>query len=187
MTVTLFSVSIMSALLIIALSALSLLSTNVQFWPPPQKESWQFSTFWWLFRVMFITLIILCIIDFNGLGAPNTIYYWVSTPLAVIGFGMATYATLGLGWKNAHGESRGLKTQGLFRWSRNPIYVFSIIGMVGLGFSINSQYVYWVLVLWATMYVGAPFLEEPWLEKKYGNEFLAYKARVPRFIGIVKK
>jgi protein-S-isoprenylcysteine O-methyltransferase Ste14 len=58
--------------------------------------------------------------------------------------------------------------------------------MVGLGILINSLYVYCVFFLWASMYVAAPFLEEPLLEKQYGNEFLAYKARVPRFVGIVK-
>lgn len=104
---------------------------------------------------MFIALVVLCVIDFNGFGTPSTTYYYfIGIPLASVGFGIATYATLGLGWKNAHGENRGLKTQGFFRWSRNPIYVFSIIGMVGLGISINSQYVYWVLSLLASMYVA---------------------------------
>ncbi|PCJ33758.1 MAG: hypothetical protein COA75_14805 [Cellvibrionales bacterium] len=187
MTETIFLISIISGLAIISLSASSLLSSRFQFWPPPRRDSWQFSTFWWLFRVMLIALVALCVIDFNGLVVPRTTYYvFVGVPLAVVGFAIATYATLDLGWMNAHGEKCGLKTLGLFRWSRNPIYIFSIIGMVGLGISINSQYVYWVLSLWASMYVAAPFLEEPWLEEQYGHEFLAYKARVPRFLGFVK-
>lgn len=132
---------------------------------------------------MVVGLIALCVIDFNGLGVPSNMYFVVGIPLAFVGFGAATYATLTLGWKNAHGEKQGLNTKGLFRWSRNPIYVSSIIGMVGLSISINSQYVYWILIFWAVMYAAAPFLEEPWLEKQYGSEFVEYKVRVPRFIG----
>lgn len=136
---------------------------------------------------MFIGLLALCVLDFNGVGAAGTLRYLLGVPLTVLGFGAASYATFYLGWSNAHGESKGLKTNGWYRWSRNPIYVVSIIGMFGLAITINSLYVYVILTLWALMYLIAPFLEEPWLEKQYGKEFLTYKARVPRFIGHIQK
>ena len=40
-----------------------------------------------------------------------------------------------------------------------------------------------LLLMWALFYLLAPFLEEPWLEQEYGSEYLAYKKRVPRFLG----
>lgn len=32
-------------------------------------------------------------------------------------------------------------------------------------------------------FVLAPFTEEPWLRERYGQQYEAYKKRVPRFIG----
>ena len=92
-----------------------------------------------------------------------------------------------LGWGNAHGEAKGLVVTGWYRWSRNPIYVASFVGMLGWGLFVNSSYVYTILSLWALMYVLAPFIEEPWLQKKYGDEFSIYKTKVPRFVGLSKK
>lgn len=57
------------------------------------------------------------------------------------------------------------------------MYVVSVIGFVGLGLVIHSALVYALLAVWALMYVVAPFLEEPWLEKAYGEAFVAYRRR----------
>jgi protein-S-isoprenylcysteine O-methyltransferase Ste14 len=92
-----------------------------------------------------------------------------------------------LGRSNAYGEAKGLKTEGWYRWSRNPIYVVSIVGMIGLALLANSFYVSCLLTFWAVTYLLAPFLEEPWLAQQYGKEFLDYKAKVPRFIGTPRR
>ena len=70
-------------------------------------------------------------------------------------------------------------------WSRNPVYVVSIAGLIGLGLTIHSGLVYTLLAVWGLFYIIAPFLEESWLEEQYGKEFLSYKVRVPRFVGRV--
>ena len=183
MLLTAFIISCVSGIILLGLS----MSSQLEFWPPSGKDTWQYRLFWLCFRVMLISLVVVCVLDFNGLGGFRTLYYAFGIPLAIFGFGVALYLTIFLGWKNAHGEPEGLKTTGLYRWSRNPIYVVSLIGMFGLGITINSLYVYVLLGLWAILYVVAPFREEPWLEKQYGNEYLKYKARVPRFIGHAKK
>lgn len=135
---------------------------------------------------MFIGVIVLSVLDFNGLSGGSSLWrFYVGIPLAVVGFGLAFYITFYLGWKNAHGEREGLVTDGFYKWSRNPVYVVSIAGLIGLGISVHSGHVYALLVIWGIFYIIAPFLEEPWLEQQYGKEFLAYKARVPRFIGVV--
>jgi len=74
-----------------------------------------------------------------------------------------------------------MKIDGAYQWSRNPIYIVSIIGMFGIGITVASWLVTTLLALWALFYLLAPFLEEPWLEKQYGDEYLAYRKRVPRF------
>lgn len=178
-----FVISITSGSILLLLSVWSLLTGRFQFWPPPSGNSWQYSVFWALFRVMFVGLLVLCLIDFNSLSAHSKPNYILGVPLIMLGFGLAIFYTSYLGWDNAHGKSMGLKTRGIYQWSRNPIYVLSIVGMFGIGIVVNSLFVDFILVLWALMYLIAPFCEEPWLEKQYGSEFTQYKSRVPRFIG----
>ncbi len=113
--------------------------------------------------------------------------YIVGIPLIVIGFGMAILWSSQLGWSNAYGAAKGLKIDGIFRWSRNPIYVVSIIAMVGWALTVGAWSVSTLLAVWALLYLGAPFLGEPWLEKQYGEEFVSYKDRVPRFVGFPRR
>ena len=80
------------------------------------------------------------------------------------------------------GAVDGLKTTGIYRWSRNPIYVVSIIGMVGWGLCVASAYVWVLLVFWAAFYIVAAYLEEPWLEARYGDHFRTYRAKTRRFL-----
>lgn len=188
MTTGIFLLSFCAGTAIVLLSLISMASGRFQFWPPPRKDSWQYRAFWMLFRVLVAGVVVLSVIDFEGLGPQySVVRYFIGIPLAVLGFSVAFYASFYLGWKNAHGEKQSLKTEGLYGWSRNPVYVVSVIGFIGLGITINSALVYSLLVMWALLYLIAPFLEEPWLEGKYGEAFTLYKARVPRFIGLVRR
>ncbi len=89
-----------------------------------------------------------------------------------------------LGWRNAFGEARGLKSSGTNARSRNPIFVVSILVMFGWGIMVGSTYLTLLLCIWAFLYLAAPFFDEPRLEKQYGADFTSYKERVPRFIGL---
>lgn len=183
-----FYISASSGLILSVLFLAPLLFPRFQFFPPPSKESWQYFAFWLLFRIMFLSLVALTILSFNPVPFLNYSFrYAVALPLMLGGFGLATYLSFALGWRNAHGEAKGLVKSGFYRFSRNPVYVTSIIGMLGWGLFANSLYVYVVLVFWAIMYIVSPFVEEQWLEKQYGSEFVAYKNQVPRFLGIPKK
>ena len=100
----------------------------------------------------------------------------------LIGFGMAVRITLYMGWRNAFGEKLGLKTTGWFGLSRNPIYVFTWLGMIGWAMLANSWMITFLLSAWAIMYMVAPYFEEPWLEAEYGEDYLKYKKSVRRFV-----
>lgn len=170
---------------ILLLSLLSLAAPSFVFFPPPSRQSWQYRLFWLLFRVMIISLIALCVMCFSEHPpGGNTLRYAAWLPLFVVGFGLSTYLTLKLGWENAHGEANNLVVSGWYRWSRNPIYVTSLIGMLGLALFVGSSKVSVVLALWAAIYLLAPLLEERWLEKSYGEAFITYKAATSRFFGI---
>lgn len=73
--------------------------------------------------------------------------------------------------------------KGVFRFSRNPIYLSFCIATVGAGLLLNS---WWVVV---SVTVLKPLLEhfvisreEAYLEKKFGEHYLEYKRQVRRWL-----
>lgn len=177
-----FTLGVCALALLIMLALASLALPEFQFFPPSNRQTWQYRLFWVLFRLTLLSLVLVSMLDFSGLGSSTVTLRALGVLLTLLGFGMAFRITAHLGWQQAHGEAQGLITDGWFRSSRNPIYVFSIIGMIGLSFAINSAYVNWLLSGWALLYLLAPFAEEPWLAKQFGAPYRDYLCRVPRFV-----
>ena len=178
----LFLVSLISIGVIFTLSLISQLNGSFQFWPPPSKQSWQHRTFIVLFRGFLYPLILLTVLDFDALRGMRAFLQYVIGALSLVtGFGLAFWITRQMGWRNAFGEKLGLQTSGWFARSRNPIYVCTWLGLLGWALIANSILVSTHLILWALLYAFAPFFEEPWLEKEYGDEYLTYKTSTPRF------
>lgn len=82
-------------------------------------------------------------------------------------------------WK----PTTAIVTTGIYAWSRNPIYAgFCLINM-GIGVATNSLWIYVSFIPAAFLvYVVAIAKEEAYLEEKFGEEYLAYKNRVRRWI-----
>ena len=74
-------------------------------------------------------------------------------------------------------------TSGIFSVSRNPIYLALCFANIGIGLILNS---WWVLLSFIPaailVYLFAIRLEERYLQRKFGEEYLAYKARVRRWL-----
>ena len=74
-------------------------------------------------------------------------------------------------------------TDGAFRFSRNPMYVALTLLYLGVGLLVNSL---WVLLLVMPVMVviqrGVVEREERYLERKFGEEYLRYRAHVRRWI-----
>jgi protein-S-isoprenylcysteine O-methyltransferase Ste14 len=79
-------------------------------------------------------------------------------------------------------KGKALATAGPYAMTRNPLYVGSLL--MGSGILIAGQ-VYWLLLpfgaLYLALYIPVMKREEQELLQGYGNEFLAYAGRVPRF------
>lgn len=77
-----------------------------------------------------------------------------------------------------------LVTGGPFRWTRNPLYVAAIGVALGVSLWVNGVF---PLVLLApmslVMHYGVVLREERYLLDRFGAEYEAYCARVPRWIG----
>ena len=172
--------------LAIAILAITASSTKVfQFFPPPKKEGWQHPTFMWLFRGFVYPLFVLSILNFKPIETRwDTLFLAIGIPLLIVGFGLAFWITFQMGWRNAFGEKRGLITTGWFSWSRNPVYVVTWVGLIGWLLSVRDSQVTILLAIWGLFYFFAPYFEEPWLEQMYGQPYLDYKAKTPRFWGL---
>ncbi len=82
-------------------------------------------------------------------------------------------------WK----PTSSLITSGFYRWSRNPIYVGFCLFNIGIGISSDSLWILLTFIPGAVLvYYIAIAREETYLEQKFGQEYLDYKAKVRRWI-----
>jgi protein-S-isoprenylcysteine O-methyltransferase Ste14 len=78
---------------------------------------------------------------------------------------------------------RALVTTGIHGWSRNPIYVGMFLLYVGIGVAAASPWVLiLVLPLAITLRYGVVAREEVYLERRFGDAYRDYKARVRRWL-----
>lgn len=81
-----------------------------------------------------------------------------------------------------HATSR-VVTTGLFSVSRNPIYLGLTAGYLGIAIAFNlTVAVLLTPVVLVVMHYGVIRREEAYLERKFGDEYLQYKARVRRWL-----
>lgn len=78
-----------------------------------------------------------------------------------------------------------LVVTGLYRFSRNPMYLAVLLVLSGwaLGFHLRSMAIYALLVMLA-FHLRVVFAEEPWLARTHGEAWVRYKAQVPRWLGV---
>lgn len=73
--------------------------------------------------------------------------------------------------------------RGPYEWSRNPIYLSVMAQVVGLSFALNTV---WLLALSMLLLLYFQFWviarEERYLERRFGDEYRAYKSSVRRWI-----
>jgi protein-S-isoprenylcysteine O-methyltransferase Ste14 len=115
------------------------------------------------------------------------VYLWLARPtwvsiavggvIAVLGVGLRALAS-GHVKKNTE-----LTTTGPYAYTRNPLYVGSII--IGAGFAVAALN-WWIVVALAVLFLAiyVPVIrgEEAFLRREF-PEFDAYTRRVPRFVG----
>ncbi|ADP72333.1 CzcN domain-containing protein [Rhodomicrobium vannielii ATCC 17100] len=178
-----FDVAVASLVTLNALLLLTIFSRRFKLWPTPAERSWQHYTFWPLFRGgLGLTLLFSILTVGWPEGGPDTWRFLAGMICVVIGFGFTIYGYFDLGIENTYGADEGLVTGGLYRFSRNPQYVASILGFFGTGLANGSAQSAVLCGLAILVYVVLPYTEEPWLERAYGDVYADYKQRTPRFL-----
>jgi protein-S-isoprenylcysteine O-methyltransferase Ste14 len=107
--------------------------------------------------------------------------------LMLFGWCVCLFAQVGKGTLAPWDPTRNLVVQGPYQYVRNPM----IIGVIMLLFGQALFWGPWQISIWAGGFLLGNhlyfvFLEEPELEKRFGEPYRSYKAQVPRWIPRLK-
>lgn len=79
--------------------------------------------------------------------------------------------------------AKTIVSSGPFRYSRNPLYLCLTLMYLGLTLAVNTWWGFVVLIpLIIVMHAGVVLREERYLEKKFGEPYRQYRARVRRYL-----
>ncbi|MEA2029882.1 MAG: isoprenylcysteine carboxylmethyltransferase family protein [Campylobacterota bacterium] len=83
----------------------------------------------------------------------------------------------------SNATNKAFITTGIFRFTRNPVYLALIIVQIGFGFIVDSGWFFvMVLMLFALLNHYIIPNEEKMLEESFGEEYWEYKGRVRRWV-----
>jgi protein-S-isoprenylcysteine O-methyltransferase Ste14 len=84
---------------------------------------------------------------------------------------------------NPSQPTTAIVSDGVFSWSRNPIYLSLTLLYIAIALLFNAPWALLLLLpLLAIVQIGIVGREEIYLERKFGDEYLRYKASVRRWI-----
>ena len=151
-------------------------------WPPERYTTLTPFLVWVPTFTLFGVLILLGVSSWADLAIPNWVRFGVGLPLILIGNVVVCVEVSHFGVPQTGGAKGNLRTEGMYRYSRNPQYMADI-GIVS-GWMILSA-APWAMVIGLAgiaVLIAAPFSEEPWLRDQYGDAFEVYSTRVRRFL-----
>lgn len=140
------------------------------------------------FRLLLIATWIQCLRAAAGQIelAPET---WMRAAGLALGVGgaclmFAAQLALGQSWRIGieEGARPGLVLRGMYRWSRNPIFLWMLVSWSGLALLVWDPLVGLLTLLLALGVRTQVREEERWLEHTYGQAYREYAARVGRFV-----
>lgn len=116
---------------------------------------------------------------------------WIRIPAGVLlGLGVLIYlwcagefVLRGRGTPAPHDPPRALVTSGLYRLTRNPMYVGILSILVGTSFFWNSaEVLIYAGMMAIAFHLRVVYYEEPTLERSFGDSYRRYREVVPRWL-----
>ncbi|MGH3383656.1 MAG: methyltransferase family protein [Nocardioidaceae bacterium] len=120
-------------------------------------------------------------------------------PLQVSGLPLlvAGYATYRLAGRYRHPRAGGpagmqgmpekLVTDGVYAWTRNPMYLGHLLFLSGLALTTRSPLAIAAVAVHGPWFAQRVAADEARLAAAFGDEYTAYLARVPRWIGVAPR
>ena len=154
-------------------------------------SSTSFSIYSVLVGVGFYGIVILSILDVLGkfnaqfnLGINGIILGWIIVLLGLLVTMVAQYQ-MGASWRYIGSKSNDAKliTHGLFKYSRNPIYVGGLIFFIGVIILLTDYLtILFLIFIFTGLEILVRYHEEPHLKKMHGKAYENYCNEVSRFI-----
>jgi protein-S-isoprenylcysteine O-methyltransferase Ste14 len=110
---------------------------------------------------------------------------WISLCIWVAGFALLFIGRFGLGDSFRLGspqERTGLKTSGLFRFSRNPMYLGVYATLLATVLYTLNPILFLIAVFVAAVHQKIVLAEEQYLRSLFGQEYVDYCSRVRRYL-----
>ena len=117
---------------------------------------------------------------------PGYVRFPVGAALPTIGIGLVAGGRRAL-TRNGTNVQTSLPTlvlvdSGIYRWTRNPLYVGGCLAQFGLAFMCGLDWLpLFFPVSMVVLHFGIVKREERYLERKFGDAYLSYASRVPRY------
>jgi protein-S-isoprenylcysteine O-methyltransferase Ste14 len=137
--------------------------------------------FWPLFRSLNVLCFLMAYYDDGSSHALPVAIRAIAFMLLAVSLAIFIYAFCLLGRDNSYGASDGLVTEGIYQWTRNPQNTMLIVVYACLAVATDGKSTYILCAAMMAVYALMVLLEEPWLEKVYGDSYRGYCAEVPRF------
>lgn len=179
-----FSSALVMEIVYLGLFVATIKRPPFRFWPPPSARSWQFFAAWIMACLVLVEFAFLGVLDYDSFILPGLRQRLpIAIAIFVVGCAIGGWGSFGFPLKATIGLGDRLITTGAYRYTRNPQYIGDSLNIIGYFVLTNSWMVGVVGLLGVTLNLLAPFTEEPWLEARFGSQYLDYKRQVARFIG----
>jgi protein-S-isoprenylcysteine O-methyltransferase Ste14 len=133
-------------------------------------------------RVMLIVFFIMIIYSIFLPLRLGTIWFYAGLAVYILGFIISSAALLSIA-ATKPGEPF---TTGMYRYSRHPIALGTLLPMIGAGIASASWLFLLLSVIMMAIYHFLAITEERATTKKFGDTYKEYIARTPRWIGLPK-
>jgi protein-S-isoprenylcysteine O-methyltransferase Ste14 len=184
MTLLIFACGLTAGVILDLLLLRTLLAPPFRIWPTPEPGSWQSLTFLGLFRGSWLATFVIAALDWNAVPLLDWTRYIVALPLGLAGLFITVRGYFNLGLGNTYCGADGLVTGGLYRFSRNPQYTASIVGLIGLSLGANSVLTIAMSTVLFSAYLLMALVEEDWLKQLYGAPYRDYCRETARFLDV---
>jgi protein-S-isoprenylcysteine O-methyltransferase Ste14 len=131
-----------------------------------------------------VATFVVAVLSWNSTPLLDWTRFILGVPLGLIGLAITVCGYFNLGLGNTYCGADGLVTGGLYRFSRNPQYAASIMGLIGLSIGANSVLTIVMSTVMTGAYVMMAVVEEDWLKQRYGAPYRDYCRQTSRFLDI---
>lgn len=182
MEIVLASIGLVFALGTLTAILWSIAHPSRRIWPPKRYTKVTPVLVWVPTLTIFGILVVLGVMEWGTIALPNGLRFGLGIALIAIGNLVVWLEVAHFGMAQTGGAKGSLRTEGMYRYSRNPQYLADIAMVVGWICLSASLLVGVVGLAGVVVLLAAPFAEEPWLKEQYGSEFQGYMKRVRRFL-----